>query len=120
MSGYTVRNCGNYAHLIDDCANVTLVDNINDYVTDDRYPTQVMDLLDHGCRVDVIGSQMHLFKPNESANIAAGEGPKFLTPDGLDATFKRLSRTLPPRVEGRGRERGFQACRCRVKEEEVV
>ena len=28
MSGYTVRNCGNYAHLIDDCANVTLVDNI--------------------------------------------------------------------------------------------
>jgi hypothetical protein len=26
LQGYTVRNCGNYAHLIDDSANVTIID----------------------------------------------------------------------------------------------
>ena len=78
--------------VAEECLPKTAWLNINDYVTDDRYPTQVMDLLDNGCRIDVIGSQMHLFKPNESANIAAGEGPDFLTPKGLEATFKRLSK----------------------------
>ena len=46
--------------------------NINDYVVDQRYVHQVESLLSRGAKIDVIGSQMHLFNPQECADIAAG------------------------------------------------
>ncbi len=47
--------------------------NINDYVGDERYLGQIRDLVGRGCRIDVVGSQMHLFKPQQCLDIAAGK-----------------------------------------------
>lgn len=47
--------------------------NINDYVVDDRYVNQVSDLLKRGAKIDVVGSQMHLFEPQLCLDIADGK-----------------------------------------------
>ncbi len=47
--------------------------NINDYDVSDNYVKQVEDLVKRGARIDVVGSQMHLFKPQECLDIAAGK-----------------------------------------------
>jgi GH35 family endo-1,4-beta-xylanase len=64
--------------------------NINEYNMGPFFD-QVNDLLAQGARIDVIGSQMHLFNPKESLKIMAGEGPKHLTPDGVAARFRDAS-----------------------------
>jgi len=46
--------------------------------------------------VDVVGSQMHLFNPAESVNIARGEGPEHLRPEGIAARFALLSKADKP------------------------
>ena len=51
--------------------NVAL--NINDYVSDQKYLNQVKDLRARGCRIDIMGSQMHLFNPQQCLDIAAGK-----------------------------------------------
>lgn len=45
--------------------------NINDYRID-PVPAQVEELISRGARVDVIGSQMHIFDPEESRRISQG------------------------------------------------
>lgn len=45
--------------------------NINDYRID-PLPGQVKELISRGARVDVIGTQMHIFDPQESRRIAMG------------------------------------------------
>src|SRR3546814_4163303 len=47
--------------------------NINDYKNDQSYVDQVEDLLQRGCEIDVMGSQMHLFNPQQCLDIAAGK-----------------------------------------------
>jgi len=47
--------------------------NINDYANDARYLNQVADLRSRGCRIDIMGSQMHLFNPQDCLDIAAGK-----------------------------------------------
>ncbi len=47
--------------------------NINDYAVDERYARQIQWLLGQGCRVDVVGIQMHLFNPDATMKIAQGE-----------------------------------------------
>ena len=51
--------------------NVAL--NINDYLNNAAYTAQVKDLRARGCRIDIMGSQMHLFNPQECLNIADGK-----------------------------------------------
>ena len=70
--------------------------NINDYSMDQNYFNQIKDLEANGCRIDVIGSQMHLFNPAESVNIARGEGPAHLRPEGVAARFALLSKAGKP------------------------
>ena len=70
--------------------------NINDYSMDENYFAQIKDLEANGCRIDVIGSQMHLFNPAESVNIARGEGPEHLRPEGIAARFAMLSKANKP------------------------
>ncbi len=70
--------------------------NINDYSMDENYFAQIKDLEKNGCRIDVIGSQMHLFNPKESAKIAEGEGPSHLTPQGIADRFTLLSKAEKP------------------------
>ena len=50
----------------------------------------------NGVRVDVVGSQMHLFNPAESVNIARGEGPEHLRPEKVAERFRILSQAGKP------------------------
>jgi len=47
--------------------------NINDYANNLNYVNQVKDLKAHGCRIDLLGSQMHLFNPKQCLDIAEGK-----------------------------------------------
>lgn len=53
--------------------------NINDYKNDENYTNQVKDLISRGCKIDIIGSQMHLFNPQQCLDIA--EGKEIETPE---------------------------------------
>lgn len=53
--------------------------NINDYLNNAAYTEQVKDLKSRGCRIDIMGSQMHLFKPQQCLDIA--DGKPIQTPD---------------------------------------
>ena len=39
----------------------------------DKYLLQIQDLLSHGCRIDIVGSQRHIFRAEEAEAIAAGK-----------------------------------------------
>ena len=52
--------------------------NINDYRRSPSYTAQVNRLLERGCKIDVMGIQMHLFKLDYGTKIANGE--KIQTP----------------------------------------
>ena len=70
--------------------------NLNDYNMSDAFFMQAKDLAAHGARIDVVGSQMHLFNPKESANIAAGKGPEHLRPENVAARFRLVSKANRP------------------------
>ena len=70
--------------------------NLNDYNMGDGFFMQAKDLVAHGARIDVVGSQMHLFNPKESANIAAGKGPEHLRPEKIAERFVRVSKANRP------------------------
>ncbi len=65
--------------------------NINEYNMA-AFPGQIADLAAHGASFDVVGSQMHLFNPAESVNIARGEGPAHLRPENVAARFEQIAR----------------------------
>ena len=69
--------------------------NINEYNMGPFFQ-QANDLVAHGAKIDVVGSQMHLFNPAESVNIARGEGPEHLRPEGVAARFRVLSQANRP------------------------
>ena len=88
--------CLNAFKTAEKCLPETALLNINDYSMDENYVAQIKDLAANGCRIDVVGSQMHLFNPAESVKIAAGEGPAHLTPEGVAKRFKMLSEAGRP------------------------
>lgn len=47
--------------------------NINDYQLKESYVKLVRQLTERGCRIDVMGCQMHLFDPEQCLKIAEGE-----------------------------------------------
>lgn len=51
-------------------ANVKL--NINDWHLHPDYAKQVQDLRARGCKIDIVGAQMHLFNPQQCLDIADG------------------------------------------------
>ncbi len=72
--------------------NVAL--NINDYANNENYANQVKDLLAHGCRIDIMGSQMHLFNPQQCLDIA--EGKLIESPDQVWKKMEILSKAGLP------------------------
>jgi GH35 family endo-1,4-beta-xylanase len=87
--------------------------NINDYMNTASYADGVIELLNRGCKIDVIGSQMHLFDPQRCLDIADGE--KIKTPEQIGQEMRTISRAgLPihlseitvtaPGDDARGRE----------------
>ncbi len=73
---------------------------INDWACGNRYWEAYVritkDLIAEGAKIDILGSQMHLFNPKESANIAAGHLWEDITPKGLKKRFDRLSQAGLP------------------------
>ncbi len=69
--------------------------NINDYNMGPFFE-QIDDLVKNGARIDVVGSQMHLFNPAESLNIARGEGPAHLRPEAVAKLFRTLAQAKRP------------------------
>lgn len=69
--------------------------NINDFNMGEEYLNQTRDLLKRGCKVDIMGAQMHLFHPQECLDIADGVSDK-QSPDGVHATFERLGKAGLP------------------------
>ena len=74
--------------------------NLNDYNMSDAFFLQAQDLTAHGARIDVVGSQMHLFNPKESAKIARGEFSKEVHakthPASVAERFRRVSKANRP------------------------
>ena len=75
--------------------------NLNDYCMEPYFFKQAKDLEANGCRVDVVGAQMHLFNPAESVRIAAGEyaSEKIrlqVHPEGVARRFQILSQAQKP------------------------
>ena len=73
--------------------NVAL--NINDYNLSEFYIRQVADLLTRGCKIDILGAQMHLFDPQSCLDIADGK-TREKSPDDLWDTMSLLSKTRLP------------------------
>lgn len=46
--------------------------NINDYLNNEAYVRQLKDLQARDCKIDILGSQMYLFNPQQCLDIAVG------------------------------------------------
>ncbi len=69
--------------------------NINDYMLEQPYVDQTKDLLARGCKVDILGAQMHLFDPQSCQDIADGKS-EIQSPDSVRETMARLSKAGLP------------------------
>lgn len=69
--------------------------NINDYNLGDDYVRQVADLKARGCKIDIMGAQMHLFNPQDCLDIADGKSA-VQSPAGVRATMGRLAEAGVP------------------------
>ncbi len=64
--------------------------NINDYSWKPAYRDQIKDLLSRDCKIDIVGSQMHLFDPKASLAVSKGKIPDRINPDDVWKTMKML------------------------------
>ena len=69
--------------------------NINDYNMSNDYLDQVRDLLARGCKIDIMGAQMHLFNPQACLDIADGISDRE-SPDAVYEKFGRLGKAGLP------------------------
>jgi GH35 family endo-1,4-beta-xylanase len=68
--------------------------NINDYANNENYTNQVKDLMAKGCKIDIMGSQMHLFNPQQCLDIA--DGKEIQTPKIIYDIMNTLSKANVP------------------------
>ncbi len=69
--------------------------NINDYDMSNAYLEQTCDLLARGCKIDILGAQMHLFNPQQCLDIAEGKY-EHQTPEDIYEKFGRLEKAGLP------------------------
>ena len=69
--------------------------NINDYNLKDCYVDQVKDLRERGCKIDIVGAQMHLFNPETIIKIAEGKD-LCQCPEQVTETMQRLGKLKLP------------------------
>lgn len=70
--------------------------NINDYANNQNYVNQTKALMAAGCKIDIIGSQMHLFNPQQTLNVALGKNEAGMTPQGIWNRMELLSQANLP------------------------
>lgn len=68
---------------------------INDFNLSDEYLNQVLDLQRRGCKVDLMGAQMHLFNPQSCLDIADGKSD-VQSPESVWKTMQLLGRAKLP------------------------
>lgn len=89
---------GDYTYEAFKVANRVFSDNvamnINDFFTGPEYPAQVKDLMKRGAKIDIAGSQMHLFNPQQCLDIAAGK--EIQTPNQVRTVMNRIGETGLP------------------------
>jgi len=94
-------------------SNILMNININDYKNNEDYVNQVIDLLNRGCKIDIMGSQIHLFNPQQCLDIAEGksiESPQLVWNKLESLLLKGFpihvseSTITSPRDDERGRE----------------
>ena len=69
--------------------------NINDYNLSEDYVKQITDLKARGCKIDIMGAQMHLFDPQICTDIADGVSDR-QSPESIWETMERLSKVNLP------------------------
>lgn len=69
--------------------------NINDYNLSDAYLRQVEDMRARGCKIDIMGAQMHLFDPQICLDIADGKND-VQSPAKVRETMARLAKAGVP------------------------
>lgn len=69
--------------------------NINDYNLGDCYPAQVQSLRERGCKIDIMGAQMHLFNPQVCQDIADGKS-ETQSPRSVWETMERIGKAGLP------------------------
>ena len=69
-------------------SNVKL--NINDWHMHENYRKQVDDLRSRGCKIDIMGAQMHLFNPQACTDIADGISDA-QSPESVRSTMSMLA-----------------------------
>lgn len=69
--------------------------NINEYNLRQCYVDQIKDLVERGCKVDIMGAQMHLFNPQDCLDIADGKS-EAQSPANVRETMERLSQAGQP------------------------
>jgi GH35 family endo-1,4-beta-xylanase len=69
--------------------------NINDYNLSQNYVEQVNDLRSRGCKIDIMGAQMHLFNPQTCLDIAEGTSDA-QSPQSVWETMERISQPRLP------------------------
>jgi GH35 family endo-1,4-beta-xylanase len=71
--------------------------NINDYHLGQPYVDQINDLQKRGCKIDIMGAQMHLFNPQTCLDIADGTSNSWVqNPKLVWETMNRLSQAELP------------------------
>ncbi len=88
---YTYRSFKLAESMLPDWAKL----NINDYNMTQAYPDQVNDLVKRGCKIDIMGAQMHLFNPQTCTDIADGKSD-VQDPQVVMETMARLSEANLP------------------------
>lgn len=68
--------------------------NINEYMRGQAYIRQITRLKERGCKIDIIGQQMHLFNPQTTLAIAEGKATR--TPASEWKYFNMLSKLNTP------------------------
>jgi len=68
--------------------------NINDYKIDESYARQVKDLIQRGNKIDIMGYQMHLFNPQQCADIA--QGKEIQTPTQIRKQMQEIAQAGLP------------------------
>ena len=64
--------------------------NINDYFLTEAYARQVRELRGRGCKIDIMGAQMHLFDPQICLDIADGKSD-WQSPESVRKTMATLA-----------------------------
>lgn len=70
--------------------------NINDYhLGNEDYRNEIRDLVSRGCKIDIVGAQMHIFDPKVCTDIAAGRSDH-QSPRHVRTALDRLARAGLP------------------------